>query len=33
MDSSSDIKFAGRSELSIEYTYDMVLTNLTADSR
>jgi hypothetical protein len=33
MDSSSDIKFAGRSELSIEYTYDMVLANLTADRR
>ena len=33
MDSSSDIKFAGRSELSIEYTYDSVLTNQTADRR
>jgi hypothetical protein len=30
MDSSSDIKFAGRSELTIEYTYDSVLTNQTA---
>jgi hypothetical protein len=33
MDSSSDIKLAGRSELSIEYAYEAVMTNLTADRR
>jgi hypothetical protein len=33
MDSSSDVRFAGHSSLTIEYTYDAVLTNLTADRR
>jgi hypothetical protein len=33
MDSTSEVRFAGHSLLTIEYSYDAVLTNLTADRR